>query len=285
MIADGRDLEKSVDYAAYAELDSPLRLAASLDAESYPPGGPMRVSAMLRDRDRPVLGATLSAELAGAVTGTVPLLDDGRHGDGLPQDGVYAGTLPAPAAGGYYPVTVKARSGGLFGSPFEGAQFSSPVDSSPGGSGRTTRETAAGEPEDFARGVSAFAVVSPESGRLTGRYAGQREDVDGDGRVDRLVVDVGVETRKAGDFAVAVRLSQDGREVARAVLPVHLAKGSQSVAVPFPASGLRAGAVEGPIDVDEVILMDTSGAAIAVDRAEKVHRLPAVAVLDSEEGT
>jgi ligand-binding sensor domain-containing protein len=259
MTLDGRDLLEVVDYAAYVELDNRLRLSASLDAGLYRPGQPMRVSATLRDGDQPVAGATVTAELVGAGPEPTPatLFDDGGHGDGRANDGIYANLLSAPAEGGYYPVTVTAR----------GSHPRGRINPAPGGEG-------------FARGLSVFAVVSPESARLTGHYTARREDADGDGRFERLLIDVGVEARRAGDFAVAVRLTSQDREIARVYLPVHLVAGEQSVAVPFLAQQLVDRAIDGPYDVAEVALMDASGAAVVVDQAENVYRTPAYAVRD-----
>jgi pimeloyl-ACP methyl ester carboxylesterase len=282
MILDGRDLRAEtlpqvqnlreglavVDYAAYVELDSRLRLDVGLDAGLYRPGQPMRVRATLRDGDRPVTGAAVTAEALSQVQnlregpnlreGRVVLFDDGDHGDGRANDGVYANELPAPAAGGYYPVTVAARG---------------PLPHPP----PQAREGRGG---GFARELSVFAVVSPESARLTGRYADRREDTDGDGHFERLVIEVGVEARQPGDFAVAVRLTANDHEVARTVSPVHLESGTQSVAVPLPARQFLVDASDGPYDLAEVTLMDTSGAAIIVDRAENVYRTPAYKVRD-----
>lgn len=128
--------------------------------EGFRWGVPVPVIADLTDRKGTVLGADVTAEVThpdGDVT-RLPLLDDGDHGDGLPDDGVYANT--------YTRTTEFAR---------KGADDTSPK---PNGS-YAVRVTATGRSnlgDDFTRiGQTSFAVY--ENGD-------PNPDKDGDGMAD-----------------------------------------------------------------------------------------------------
>ncbi len=100
---------KPANYGVWAELDSPTRLTAATDRATYAPGAPVRVTATLTGDA--ASGATVTAELSvgGQVTQRVTLDADSA------AQGVYNGTLTAPAAPDTYAVSVTARgAGGAF---------------------------------------------------------------------------------------------------------------------------------------------------------------------------
>jgi hypothetical protein len=81
---------------ASAEPASPLTLATWVGPLSRQPGQPIVLHAELRDGRSAVAGARVSARLAGPALpagAAIDLYDDGRHGDGAANDGVYARTL------------------------------------------------------------------------------------------------------------------------------------------------------------------------------------------------
>jgi large repetitive protein len=71
------------------------------------------VAASLRDAHSPILGATVQATVASADGSwlTIPLFDDGKHGDGAAGDGIYGGRTPPLEEAGYT-VVVESESGG-----------------------------------------------------------------------------------------------------------------------------------------------------------------------------
>lgn len=81
-------------------------------------GAPMPILASLAD-SAPIRGATVNAFVA-APAGfySVPLRDDGLHGDGAAGDGFYGGTLLYTQAHGGYNVTVTATGSDTTGTPF-----------------------------------------------------------------------------------------------------------------------------------------------------------------------
>jgi hypothetical protein len=79
-----------------AEPESPLTLSAWAGPLSRQPGQPVSLHALLRDGERALFGAKVSARLAAPgrpAGGAILLYDDGRHGDGAAADGEYAATV------------------------------------------------------------------------------------------------------------------------------------------------------------------------------------------------
>ncbi len=231
LVLDGADLEHPTDYGAYVEVDGAVELRVSTDAQIYQPGAEMGVQAVFRQEDQPITGARMEARVAGLLAPPIRLLDDGVHGDGLAGDGIYANVVRAPSAAGYHPLVVTAR-------------------------------TAEAE-----RAVTTILVVRPASARLTGQFADRPEDTDGDGRFDRLWVDVGVQVTQPGDFGVSVGLAG----VTTTTLPVQLTAGRQTVHVPISGQSIAYAPRDGPYTVN-VTLMDTSGAAVEADVAPAAFR-------------
>jgi Mg-chelatase subunit ChlD len=98
-------------------------------------GQPMPILASLGDSKGPIAGATISAtvEHPDGSSLTLPLFDDGSHGDGTPGDGIYGGVYRRTTQGsqsnrsddtsysqrGSYPVTLNAVGTDNFGAGFE----------------------------------------------------------------------------------------------------------------------------------------------------------------------
>jgi pimeloyl-ACP methyl ester carboxylesterase len=249
LVLDGTELKRTTDYGAYVEVDGAVELHASTDAPAYRPGAEMRVRAAFERNGQPITGARVEARVAGLDAPPIRLLDDGAHGDGLAGDGVYANLMRAPPTGGYYPVVVTAQGlvvGAL--APQKRTKV------------RTTNVSAE-------RGATIIVVVKPDSARLTGAFAEQAEDADGDGHFDRLWVDVGVQVAQPGDFGVSVGLAG----VTTTTLPVQLTVGQHTVSVPISGRAIAYSARDGPYTVN-VTLMDTSGAAVEVDAAPAALR-------------
>ncbi len=84
------------------------------------PGVPMSILTMLTD-NTPVLGADVSAAVEnpfGTVV-AIKLWDDGNHGDGGANDGLYANTFYQTGFIGNYNVTINAAGVGSIAGPFE----------------------------------------------------------------------------------------------------------------------------------------------------------------------
>lgn len=108
------------NYLVEAALVSDLVLHAFVDLEPETErlaGMPVPVLAILSDI-APLGGATVNA--TSKRTGEViTLYDDGLHGDGAANDGVYRGVLVKTSQAGGYPVVVEAKGNSPFAGPFE----------------------------------------------------------------------------------------------------------------------------------------------------------------------
>ncbi len=98
-------------YLVHGSLKSRVTLNAFIDTPlaDRVPGQPIHLIALLTD-NAPVLGATVLAQVTrpdGALV-NVALRDDGAHGDGGANDGVYGGTFYQTSLAGSYNVLVKA---------------------------------------------------------------------------------------------------------------------------------------------------------------------------------
>lgn len=107
-----------------AEPESPVTLTAWAGPLSRQPGQPVTVHAVLRDGERALFGARVSARLAAPrkAAGRAFLLhDDGRHGDGAADDGEYAATVNPreAAAAGLWSVRFEATGRDAQGLAFE----------------------------------------------------------------------------------------------------------------------------------------------------------------------
>ena len=241
-------------FTAYAVVSSPLRLLLSVWRDRLVPDAPVVVGAALTDERGFVPGATVEARVVrpDGRSDRLPLWDDGAHHDNLADDGVYGGEFAAPPLTGYYPVFVEARG--------------------------TWRGQA------FERAAETTVALSPPMAWLAGRYADRAEDADGDGRYERLRVEVGVESAVAGEFAVAGQLADTlGREIASTVTVTPLSSGRTTVTLPFDGQLIARSRRDGPYFVESLVLMDVSGAATAADEIGQAYTTAAYRAADFEQ--
>jgi hypothetical protein len=199
-----------------------------------------------------VTGAAVEAKVIrpDGLSQLISLLDDGLHYDQAAGDGVYGGIYSEADVGGYYPLFVSAH-GTWQGQEFErGAEMLVPV-----------------SPQSASLGLSSERIET-----LAGTYSDRGQDTDGDGRYERLLVDVGVEVTQASEFALAGTLVDSrGGEIVSTVACAYLDMGLHVMTLPFDGALIRAHGITGPYRLDQVILMDISGAAIEVDEANNVY--------------
>ncbi len=101
--ADG--LTGTENYTAYALATSPLSADMSFSATVNGVNQKVGVSLTVKNGDTAVIGATAHADILrpDGTTETLDLYDDGKHGDGAANDGVYA-NFTKQTAGGVYKV-------------------------------------------------------------------------------------------------------------------------------------------------------------------------------------
>jgi len=228
-------------FLALVIVDSLLSLEVTTDQDWYPQGQSAHISASLSDESGGVSGATVNADIVkpDGITDTLALYDDGIHGDGVADDGVYANDYPGTSMGGYYAVLT----------------------------------TAAGswQSESFERGAETAFTVSPATALLSGDYSDYPEDADGNGRYEHLVLEVGVDASVAGDFTVsALLVDGNGEPIDNALGYTTLVTGTNTVSLYFDGDAIRDHGKDGPWTIADVYLADSSGAAIQLDEAHDV---------------
>ena len=102
--ADG--LSGTENYTAYALAMSPISADLSVSNTVNGVNQKVTVSLTVKNDETPITGATAHADILrpDGTTETLDLYDDGKHGDGVANDGVYA-NFTKQTAGGVYKVT------------------------------------------------------------------------------------------------------------------------------------------------------------------------------------
>ena len=97
-------------YIIVAYEETNLFVGPGTDKTQYKPNDPITVYAYAQGNGTPLKGAAISAEIQGPVfpSEKISLFDDGVHGDGEANDGIYANTYNSSSACGAYNVNVNA---------------------------------------------------------------------------------------------------------------------------------------------------------------------------------
>jgi hypothetical protein len=231
-----------VSFSACVALEGELTLTLSTGGERHRRGQEIIITATLALPAGPVTEAAVEAEVVrpDGSAQVIPLSDDGAHHDQAAGDGVYGGIYSDADVGGYYPLFVSAHG--------------------------------TWQDREFERGAETLVPVSPQSASLASTYADRGQDTDGDGRHERLLVDVAVEVIQASDFALTGTLVDNlGNEIASTVSYASLDVGSREMMLAFDGKLISDHGAGGPYRLNQVILIDVSGTAIEVDEANNVY--------------
>jgi pimeloyl-ACP methyl ester carboxylesterase len=187
-------------------------------------GDQATASAALTSAGTPVTGASVRALVAypdGVTTEEVVLVETVAGG------GEYAGALSAATQAGRYDVVVTAES-------------ALPA---------------------FTRQQLVQLDVLPSRTTFTGEVADRGIDDDGDGRYERLAVDVGVEVDVAASYRVFGTLADlAGAPIEQVLVEGQLAAGRQTVSLEFDGAPLFARGTDGPYLVDDLMIEDVASA-------------------------
>lgn len=223
-----------VEQAAVATrvaTDSPVGAALLATESELPLGKPVVLTAPVFEDDTPVDGAVVSVSVRADSTQPfeeIALRDDGSEADEAAGDGLYSAAYEPPTSGEYRAL----------------AEIS----------GETTSGDAF-----FRQAATTFRVFEP-SGSLQGSINDRGIDDDGDGDLDRVIFDVGIDVAQAGGYITYVHLLAGGGKRLVRTKSDTLAAGSQSVAVDFEAEALRALGEGGPYRIGRVELVQLSEA-------------------------
>lgn len=102
--------ESGSNYSIASFMETNLFVGAGTDKTQYKPNDPIIIYAYAQDDGTPLNGAAIIAEIQGSFfpSEIISLFDDGLHGDGEADDGIYANTYNGSSACGAYNVNVNA---------------------------------------------------------------------------------------------------------------------------------------------------------------------------------
>ncbi len=275
MVADGVDIPSGGETLnLYAALQSIVGMSISTDKLNYAGGESVHIQASLAD-DWPILDAAVTATVeapagAGFDTQQIMLYDDGIHGDGAADDGVYGNDFDQILWEGSYTVSVDAEGESGVAGPFVRHDFLSiavtqPPNQAPvavAGGPYTVQEG-----DDLALDGSGSTDPDPDD-VLTYRW-----DVDGDGDYDENVTGVAPTLTWAELVALGVDNGPDTRTVTLEVSDgIHAAMDTASLTVengppvldPIagPDSGVRCQPLLYSVDFTDLGTTDTHTATI-----------------------
>jgi len=193
-------------------------------------GGTAVLAAAIFNGTTPVTGANVTVKILPASGSPIDLTlkDDGSSGDNVAGDGLYSGQFTPGALGNYRAsATITGTSGGV----------------------SFTRQAA-----------TSFDVIAQNS-RLTGGFTDQGIDDDSDSRFDRVAIDMGTNTTRAGAYRFFIHLkTASGKKVVRSA-DVNLTAGASNIRVNFEAAAFLSLGEPGPytIELVELLFIDTTG--------------------------
>jgi PKD repeat protein len=126
--------------------------------------------------------------------------------------------------------------------------------------------TLASSTEPHATGPYRWTLFRPAGFALQGPFSETREDSDGDGTFNRLVIGLGATVAVPGKYTFAGVLEDStGAEITRVSSAVELGTGTTTVALPFDGTAIFAHGADGPYRLDGVTVTDATGAVVAYE--------------------
>ncbi|MEK7677092.1 MAG: choice-of-anchor X domain-containing protein, partial [Verrucomicrobiota bacterium] len=221
------------DYGGLVLLWNELGLAIERGEAFHPTHGTLQITGRLAEGPTPILNATVGGLVVrpDGTTNELVLLDDGLHGDGAANDGLYGAVFTNTAQKGVYALRLQAS--GL----------------KPGG-------------EAFQRvgvGQTTFNAFEPTAA-FTDSYDDYGIDLaPTNGLIDYFVIEVGVRAVATGDFTVAGTLTAtNGVEIATVLANLVVTNiGTQTVLLKFDATAIHDSKARGGFDLRNLVLCGT----------------------------
>ena len=234
-------------------LESPSGVALLVLPETQVLGRAVTLTLAAFSSAAPIVGGTVAVDIVapGGTVSNLVLRDDGVLPDRAVGDGLYSGAV-APAETGAFDALAT----------FTGV--------TPGGQS-VVRQAG-----------SAFTVVAPTLA-LLGAVGTRTVDLNFNGLIDELILDVGVSVLQDGDFSVRVVLSTPAGTSVVSRTQIALTTADGVVPVTFTAEQIRSLGVDGPYAIGpvEIAFLGPSGAQPA-DRLESAGQTPPLSLADFE---
>jgi hypothetical protein len=225
-------LATEVAVSTQVMIDSHIGAALIATDPTLVLGSTAVLTAAIFDGSNPVAGATVAVKILPDSGPPVDLTlrDDGTAGDNAAGDGLYSGQFTPSTTGTY-------RASAVITGTSAGISF--------------TRNAA-----------TLFAVIAQNSS-LTGTFADQGIDDNGDGRFDRIAIDLQTNTTHAGTYRAFIHLkTANGQKLVRSN-ETNLTAGPGNVRVNFEAAAFLQLGEDGPYNIElvELLFVDTAGAS------------------------
>lgn len=231
-VSSNGNITQDVPIIAIAVLDSTVKTALILRSNDGRPGLPVALTVAVYHGQSPASAGTVVAMIKppNVAAFNVVLRDDGSASDENAGDGLYSGTF-TPTSVGEYSIGVSI-SGTL-----------------PSG---TT----------YLRHGGASLIVRPPVASLTGAVTDSSYDTDGDGIVDGIEFNIGVNVSTAGKYLAYIKLQTiRGQIISSAGELADLSAGNQTIKVRLPRAFLLRAGEDGPFHITRLDLEVFSGDA------------------------
>jgi hypothetical protein len=224
-----------VNYVAYALLETNRILTAGSDRNHYNVGQTATITAALQHNGIGLPGATVTAKLtrSDGVVDTLTLTDQGN--------GAYTGGYIIPDAPGFLPIVINAvgtDSGAL-----------------------------------FTRRAELWPTIASNEVQLTGVYAIQPRNNNGDTLYESLDLLAQVTAAGPGDYTIFAALKANGQLVTQGAFDVAIEAGTQTVTLPFDGGAIRASQLNGPYLVTDISLVSKAAGVVAHSAANVLTTL------------
>lgn len=221
------------DYVGSSYVDNNLSFLISRGSAFHSTNSVVTIQGTLDDNGTPVTNATVSGSVRkpDQTATDVTLFDDGAHGDGAADDGVYGVLFDGSAQVGIYAVNVNALGKKQNGEAFQRV-----------GVGQNT-----------------FTVFSPQA-TFTDTYDDYGiDDPPTNGLIDRFVVEVGISATETGVFTIAGTLTDTGGvDIASASTQMTvMATGLHTALLDFASGPIYDSRAVGGFDLVNLVLLGT----------------------------
>jgi hypothetical protein len=236
--------DSAIPFFVMATLENDLSLSITTDKEYYPQGGTVLITASLSENGAPKTGANIYARIIkpNYSSDSLSLFDDGAHGDGSSDDGVYGNSYTNTSTGGRYFLSVTA-------------------------SGLTTGG------HEFQRQEILEFDVNPNTAHFTGSYSDQGIDVNGDGYFDSLRIEVGLQINNIGDYEIVASLEDRNStqiDVAHCS-EKDVSAGAHTFILDFSGQKIKENGVDGPYYLRDLGLFDETDILLQADYVEDAY--------------
>jgi hypothetical protein len=233
-----------VEFSAFTMVDSAVQLHYNTDRYTYAPGEVVTVEAALASANVPILGAQMSGAVQNSDGSqlSLPLYDDGTHGDVTPGDGVFTGQFTAAGATGYASIELSGTEGLV------------------------------------SRNVTTNVAVTAQTAEFQTITAETPVDTNANGLYDMLNLSAQLNVITSGHFEVSATLVDSNDErIASGFFSTRLsglgplATGLQTIILSFDGNTIRQHGVDGPYQLTNLTIRDVSDGSFEVDTANNVY--------------